>query len=258
MILGVSCSFQHLRFGWIYADPSESLWLDVLTLEPTEECRDQAVRNFNLFLLQKGLSQCRWGFPDCYDLIREVRLKVTQAPDTLTCQEVTLSLACTETMEQFDPCHALEFENITFDRAVVILNQNKASLCAVDEKVEKKSECETIFPDCYVSLAKAGQNSTSCSEAKQRQKCLKSLTISMSCRDSPHAQKFADMRKADSAYLLEHCTKSVPTPTPSPKPTKLYTTDAPDSTDTKPAPDTASALHPSLMAIALVALSFSY
>ena len=47
----------------------------------------------------------------------------------------------------------------------------------------------------------------------------------MSCRDSPHAQKFADMRKADSAYLLEHCTKSVPTPTPSPKPTKLYTTD---------------------------------
>ena len=44
-------------------------------------------------------------------------------------RDVTLSLSCLRSMEQLKACHSLEFENVTVDSAMVVLNEFIPALC---------------------------------------------------------------------------------------------------------------------------------
>lgn len=131
---------------------------------------------------------------------------MSQDPETLLCHDVALALACTKTMETYAPCHFLQFDNVTFDNAVLVLNEYRSALC-VDEVQEERSECESIFPNCFTSMVEAEETAKSCREAQERRSCLKQLTVSIACRDSPHAQKFTDLRRTDKEFLREKCDK---------------------------------------------------
>ncbi|GFN78247.1 hypothetical protein PoB_000475300, partial [Plakobranchus ocellatus] len=107
-----------------------------------------------------GVSQCHLTFPDCFDYISKMKLKVEDSPESLTCEDVELSLACSNAMIQFEPCLRLEVENMTFENSLAVLKAYKNFLCESDQT--RKSECEKVFPKCYAALTQFEKRPTTC------------------------------------------------------------------------------------------------